>query len=131
MKILTKLGFIATFALFLGIVCISAYTLSSYHLTSVGQSDEGNPEKLVYPYPTVSWTNGTPSSDAQIAVTLSHKGLFSYSYVTRIQKWVKNVKSYDFVFDKMDKGTYRANIIFNASNDNAAISGQYYLTSIE
>ena len=31
----------------------------------------------------------------------------------------------------MSTATYRANIVFNATNDNAAISGQYYLTSAE
>lgn len=122
---------IITLAVTIGVLSVSAYTLSSYSLTKVGQYDVGNPEKTAYKYPTVVWTNHSVDSDSEISITLSKKGLFGYTVLSRTSKWTKGISNYTFKFSSQKTGTYRANVIFNDSKDNKAISGQYYLTSTE
>lgn len=126
-----SLAIIMILTLSVGVMSVSAYTMSSYYLTSTGQYDEGSPETTSYKYPFVSLTNGTTGADAEIAVTISKKGFFGYTFISRQQKWMRNVPSYNFKFPAASTATYRANVVFNASNDNRPISGQYYLTSVE
>lgn len=132
MKRKINIAVLSIVAVVLSISVVSAYTLDSYYLTKIGQYDVGTAEKTKYKYPTVEWTNGSTNSDAEIAVTLNKKNIIgNYGNVARQHKWIKNVKNYSFRFSSMSTATYRANIVFNATNDNAAISGQYYLTSAE
>lgn len=77
-------------------------------------------------------TNKTPDSDAQVAITLSKKDLFgNYTYVTRQQRWITGVTNHTFTFSKQDEGTYRVNVVFNDSNDDKTIKGDFYLTSVD
>lgn len=132
MKKKISIAVLSIVAVVLSISVVSAYTLDSYYLTKVGQYDTGSDEKTKYDHPTVYVTNGSPDSDAEIAVTLNKKNILGkYGNVARQHRWIKNAKNPVFKFSTMSTATYRVNIVFNATNDNAAISGQYYLTSTE
>lgn len=122
---------IATLLLTVGVMTVYAYNICGYELQNVGDYEVGNPEKTTKDRPRVYLTNETPNSDAQVAITLSKKGLFGYSYVTRIQRWITGVTNHTFTFTAKDKGTYRANVVFNDSNDDKAIEGEFYLTSVD
>lgn len=102
----------------------SSYTLNNVGDVSYGQSVEMAESKT----PIVDWQNNSINSDAQIAVTFNRKKLLRWDNITRIQKWTKGVSRKEFLFDRLEKkGTYRAHIVFNASNDNATIKGDYTL----
>lgn len=118
--------------MFAFVTTIYATGYDSYYLTKVGQVDYGSDvsikkDRVV----NVRWTNGSTDSDAQIAVTLNKKKLIGgYTNITRMQKWIKGVLDDAFYFgDDYANGTYRAHIVFNATNDNKAISGQYQLAN--
>lgn len=118
--------------MFAFVTTIYAAGYDSYYLTKVGQVDYGSDvsikkDRVV----NVRWTNGSTDSDAQIAVTLNKKKLIGgYTNITRMQKWIKGLPNYDFYFgDDYANGTYRSHIVFNATNDNKAISGQYQLAN--
>lgn len=122
---------IATLLVAIGVMTVSAYTTSGYKLYEVGDYEVGHPEETTKARPRVYLTNDTPNSDAQVAITLSKKVWFNYSYETRIQRWITDTTNHTFTFTARDKGTYRANVVFNDSNDDKAIEGEFYLTSVD
>lgn len=118
--------------MFVVVSVISAASYDTYYLEKVGQFDHGSDVSIKKGrVVNVRWTNGSTNSDAQIAVTLNKKKLFGgYTNITRKQKWIKGIPSDTFYFgDECADGTYRAHIVFNDSNDNKTISGQYQLAN--
>lgn len=101
----------------------------SYNLAKAGDYDRSNDVK-VGSFPSVDLYNTSASSDAELAVSLEEKGFFGgYTFKARQQKWMKNINSDLFVFEKYGKATYRVTTVFNATRDNKAISGYYNILS--
>lgn len=114
--------------LFAFITTANALADTVYIHDKVGQVTYGTPrEYQANRVINVDWDNFTPDADAQIAITLNKKKLIGgYTNITRKQAWIKGKKEDVFYFgNKYAAATYRPHLIFNATNDNAKISGQF------
>lgn len=113
--------------------CLIANVVSalsgSYHLTSVGQSDQASGFENVTSFPSVRINNSTPNADAQLAISLDQKTLLGSKFAGRRHIWIKGKTGFTLGYTELEANKkYRPAVVFNASNDNVAISGSYILT---
>lgn len=119
----TSLGILA---ICLCVSVVYAYTLNGFNFDRVGQYEEtteslkkGTDELHAYDF--------ASDIDATLGLSLSKKGLFGYSFISRCNPSILGKTKVSCFWDDQAKGTYKGTVVFNTSNDGKPLSGKFFL----
>ena len=123
----------------ISLICVGLLTIAlgisivyasnnSFSFKNVGDTDIGVEEKVTS-FPSVVVNHHQTSADAQVGISVqSKKFLVGWGIDARSNVWIKGKTRTVVGFSSLSSKTYRPVLVFNATNDGKAISGDYDLT---
>ena len=123
----------------ISLICVGLLTIAlgisivyasnnSFSFKNVGDTDIGVEEKVTS-FPSVVVNHHQTNADAQLGISVqSKKFLIGWGIDARSNVWIKGKTRTVVGFSSLSSKTYRPVLVFNATNDGKAISGDYDLT---